>query len=76
MNTATANFNTAVRQMAEMFQWPKCLSKNGPKYLSEKKYSSVVSLQSRFHPSLIKSMDDIFVLVSIKAMFVLFNLQS
>jgi len=27
MNTATVHFTTAVRQMTEMFQWPKCLSK-------------------------------------------------
>jgi len=27
MNTGMARFNTAVRQMTEMFQWPKCLSK-------------------------------------------------
>jgi len=26
MNTVTANFNTTVREMTEMFQWPKCLS--------------------------------------------------
>jgi len=23
-----ASFNTTVRRMTEMFQWPKCLSKN------------------------------------------------
>jgi len=28
MNTAMASFNTAMRHMTEMFQWPKCLSKN------------------------------------------------
>jgi len=28
MNTVTASFNTSVRQMTEMFQWPICLSKN------------------------------------------------
>jgi len=27
-NTVVASFNTTVRQMTEMFQWPKCLSKN------------------------------------------------
>jgi len=27
MITATENFNTTARQMTEMFQWPKCLSK-------------------------------------------------
>jgi len=32
-----ASFNTIVRQMTEMFQWPKCLSKKLPKCLSEKK---------------------------------------
>ena len=25
MNTAIASFNKTVRQMTEMFQWPKCL---------------------------------------------------
>jgi len=35
MNTAMVSFNTTVRQMAEMFQWPKCPSKKktGCKYL-------------------------------------------
>jgi len=32
-----AGFNTAVRQMIEMFQWPKCLCKKWPKYFNEKK---------------------------------------
>jgi len=27
MNTATASFNTTVRQITKMSQWPKCLSK-------------------------------------------------
>jgi len=27
MNTVTASFDTTVREMTEMFQWPKCLSK-------------------------------------------------
>jgi len=27
MNTVTESFNTTVRQMTEMFQWPKYLSK-------------------------------------------------
>jgi len=26
MNAAMASFNTTVRQMTEMFQWPQCLS--------------------------------------------------
>jgi len=30
-------FNTTVRQMTEMFQWPKCLSKKWAKYFSGKK---------------------------------------
>ena len=37
MNTLTARFNTAVRQMTEMFQWPKFLSQKWPKCSSEKK---------------------------------------
>jgi len=28
MNTVTASFDKTVRQMTEMSQWPKCLSKN------------------------------------------------
>jgi len=28
MNSVTARFDTTVRQMTEMSQWPKCLSKN------------------------------------------------
>jgi len=32
-----ASFNTTVRQMTEIFRWPKCLSRKWPKYLSEKK---------------------------------------
>jgi len=31
------SFNTTVRQMTEMFQWPKCLSKKWPKCFSGKK---------------------------------------
>jgi len=27
MNTVSASFDTTVRQMTEMPQWPKCLSK-------------------------------------------------
>jgi len=37
MNTAMASFNTTVRQMTEMFQWPKCRSKKMTKCISEKK---------------------------------------
>jgi len=37
MTTVMASFTTTVRQMAEMSQWPKCLSKKWPKRLSEKK---------------------------------------
>jgi len=35
MNTVMVSFNTTVRQMTKMFQWPKCLSKKktGCKYL-------------------------------------------
>jgi len=36
MNTVTTSFNTTVRQMTEMSQRRKCLSKNWPKCLSEK----------------------------------------
>jgi len=32
-----ASFNTTARQMTEIFQWPKCLSTEWPKYFSEKK---------------------------------------
>jgi len=31
------SFDTTVRKMTEMFWWPKCLSKNWTKFLSEKK---------------------------------------
>ena len=31
MNTAMVSFNTAVRQMTDMFQWPKCLRKKKPR---------------------------------------------
>jgi len=30
-----ASFNTTLRQMIEMFQWPKCLSKKWPKCFNE-----------------------------------------
>jgi len=35
MNTAVVSLNAAVRQMTEMFRWPKCRSKKKPgcKYL-------------------------------------------
>ena len=36
MNTVTASFDTKVRQMTEISQWPKCRSKKLPKGLSEK----------------------------------------
>jgi len=36
MNTCTASFDTTVRQMTEMSQWPKCHSKKWPKCLSDK----------------------------------------
>jgi len=36
MNTVTESFNRTVRQMIEMSQWPKCLSKKWPKCLSDK----------------------------------------
>ena len=36
-NTVTVSFNTTVRQMTEIFQWPKCLSKKWSKCLSAKK---------------------------------------
>ena len=36
-NTVTVGFNTTVRQMTEMFQWQKCLSKKWPKCLNERK---------------------------------------
>jgi len=37
MSTVTASFNTTVRQMTKMLQWPICHSKKWPKCLSEKK---------------------------------------
>jgi len=40
MNTVTTSFNTTVRQMTEISQWPlrpKCLSKKWPKCLREEK---------------------------------------
>jgi len=36
-NTVMVSFDTTVRQMTEMFQCPKCLSKKWPKCFSEKK---------------------------------------
>ena len=39
------NVNRTVRQMIEMFQWPKCLSKKGPKRCSEKKNRFVLLIQ-------------------------------
>jgi len=30
MNTATTSFNTTVRQMTEIFQWPKFSAKKWP----------------------------------------------
>jgi len=35
-----ASFITAVRQMNELFQWPKCLTKKWPKCFCEKKNRS------------------------------------
>jgi len=40
MNTVTVSFNTTVRQMTEMSQWPKCLSNKWTKCLSEKHRSA------------------------------------
>jgi len=37
MNTVTGNFNTTVRQIAKMLQWPKCHSKKWQRCLSAKK---------------------------------------
>jgi len=37
-----ASFNTTVRQMTEMFQCPKCLSKKWPNYFSEEKTDMAV----------------------------------
>jgi len=42
MNTVMASFNTTMRQMTEMFQWPKCLRKKWPKCLSEKKQRTTI----------------------------------
>jgi len=39
MNTVMVSFNTVVRQMTEMSEWRKCLSKIWPKCLSEKNRS-------------------------------------
>ena len=36
MNMVIVSFSTTVKQMVEMFQWTKCLSKKCMKYLSEK----------------------------------------
>jgi len=35
--------NTTVRQMTEMFQWPKCLSKNDRNVSATKKDSITIS---------------------------------
>jgi len=35
-----AGFNTTLRQMTEMFQWPKCLSKNDRNVSAKIKTSS------------------------------------
>jgi len=37
MNTVTANFNTTVRQMTELSQWPKCLCKKVRNVSAKKK---------------------------------------
>jgi len=37
MNTVTATFNTTVRQMTELFHWPKCLSKKMTEMSQRKK---------------------------------------
>jgi len=37
MKTVMMSFDTKVRQMPEMSQWPKCHSKKWPKCLIEKK---------------------------------------
>jgi len=36
VHTVTVSFNTTVRQMTKMSQWPKCLTKKWPKCLSNK----------------------------------------
>jgi len=36
-NTVMVSFNTTVRQMTEMFQWPKCLSKKDRNVSAKKK---------------------------------------
>jgi len=41
MNTVTVSFNTTVRQMTEMSQWPKCLSNKWPKCLSDQNVSAI-----------------------------------
>jgi len=37
MNNVTASFNKTVRQITEMFQWPKCISKKMTKIPQRKK---------------------------------------
>jgi len=53
MNTATSSFDTTARQMTEMFQWPKFLSKNRTEMSRRKKnrddsYSVTVRLSQGF----------------------------
>jgi len=40
MSTAAASFDTTVRQMTEMFQWPKRLSKNDRNASARKKQTT------------------------------------
>jgi len=47
MNIVTASFDTTVRQMTEISQWPKCLSKKWPKYLSQRKKQPILSSYSQ-----------------------------
>jgi len=37
MNIVAASCNTTVRQITEVLQWPKCISKKWPKCLNDKK---------------------------------------
>jgi len=37
MNTVKASFNATVRQMIEIYQWPKCLSKKSTEMSKRKK---------------------------------------
>jgi len=49
MNIVTASFDTTVRQMTEISQWPKCLSKNDRNiYLSERNSLSWAAFPSSF----------------------------